>query len=82
MAILAGPSVLNQVIAQSADSLRAEPFGEVEAPELFMSHLSPMEQAILQLIKSMRRLTGVLMMMSRARAVGADDFMRGWGDDL
>lgn len=84
MALYAPALPLNSIVAESLRSVQREPFGSLEAPELMQAHLSPMELAIMQLLKSMRHLTGILMLMSRARAAASlpDDFGRGWGDDM
>lgn len=80
MAILTGPAAPTEIaLVQLARSQRQEPFGlEVSVgPGTY----NPVEVAIMQLVKLMNRLMGLVESMAQPRPLPVeDDFMKGWGE--
>jgi hypothetical protein len=80
MAILAGPaSPIQNALVQLTRSQRLEPFGVDEG--MSRSSLTPVEMAILQIVKMMNRLMGIVEVMVKPPVQEEDDFMQGWGKE-
>lgn len=82
MAFLAGPAVPFQTaLVQLTRSQRAEPFGVWEGMGRGSLSLSPADAAIIEIVKLLNRLMGIIeLKLTGPRQPPEDDFMRGWGE--